>query len=38
MSIVIVPESQPWENASGYGNVGANSGDKIMGRSKRTDR
>ena len=38
MSRVVVAESQPWENGSGYDNVGAIGGDKIMERSERADR
>ena len=38
ISRMVVPESQPWENGSDYGNVGANGGDKIMERSVRADR
>ena len=38
MSRVVVAEFQPWENVSGYNNVGANGGGKIMERSERADR
>ena len=38
MSLVVVRESQPWENGNNYDNVGANGGDKIIERSERADR